>query len=306
MDITKKNTNAEGNSIPLYAEQTGNLRIRLTNDYFFKALLQKNTSVLKSLIRALLELPDNAIMDLEVTNPIILGESAEEKTIILDVNVLLDTGSRVNLEMQVLDEGNWKNRSAFYACRNFAELNRGDDYEELKPVYQISFLGFTLFEDYPALYSTYRLMESKKHYVYNENLMIGIVDLTKTELATEEDKQYHIDEWAKLFRAKTWEEIKMLAAKNENLAEAAKTIYELSEDERIRQQCQAREDYYKRQSGLNKRLARQEKIMAEQNEQLLQKDRIIDQQREEFIQLLLDKGTAATREEAVAMIDHKD
>ena len=81
MDKQKKNTKTTISSKPLYAQQTGDLQIKLTNDYFFKALLQKNTSVLRSLIRSLLRLPDNAIEDLEVTNPIILGESAEEKTI---------------------------------------------------------------------------------------------------------------------------------------------------------------------------------------------------------------------------------
>ncbi|MCR5120203.1 MAG: Rpn family recombination-promoting nuclease/putative transposase [Lachnospiraceae bacterium] len=322
----------------LYMNQTGNLRIRLTNDYLFKALLQKNSLVLQALIRDLLHLPKNAIENLEVTNPIIFGESADDKTIVLDVNVVLNSGSRVNLEMQVLDEGNWRNRSTFYACRNFAELNRGEDYEELKPVFQISFLKFTLFKEHAALYSTYKLMECEKHYVYNENLMIGVVDLTKTELATKEDEAYHINEWAKLFKAETWEDVKMLAAENTSIAEAAQTIYELSEDERIRQQCQAREDYYKRQSGLTKRIARQEEKLAEieeelsqkkeelsqkkeellqkkeelsqkneelsqKKEELSQKDRIIDQRREEFIQLLLNKGFVESREEAVLMVD---
>ena len=147
--------------------------------------------------------------------------------------------------------------------------------------------------------------------------MIGIVDLTKTELATEADRHDHIDEWAKLFKAETWEEVKMLAAENANIAEAAKTVYELSQDERIRQQCQAREDYYKRQSGISKRLAKQEKRitemedeidqkneqLAQRDEQLAQKDKIFDQQREKYIQLLLDKGVASSREEAVQMID---
>ena len=154
-------------------------------------------------------------------------------------------------------------------------------------------------------------MEIEKHYVFNENLMIGIVDLTKTELATEEDKRYHIDEWARLFKAERWEEVKMLAAENANIAEAAKTMYELSQDERIRQQCLAREDYYKRQSSLTKRLAKQEMRLAEideqlsqKDEQLSQKDRIIDQQREQYIQLLIDKGFVTSREEAVRMVDN--
>lgn len=50
-------------------------------------------------------------------------------------------------------------------------------------------------------------------------------------------------EWAKLFKATTWEEIKMLAEKNEYIADTVVTLKQLTADEKIRMQCQAREDY---------------------------------------------------------------
>ena len=165
---------------------------------------------------------------------------------------------------------NWPERSAFYACRNFMDLNRGDAYEDIKPVYQISFVDFTVFEEYPALYSTYRLMERNKQYEYTDKLTIGMVDLTKTELATEEDKKYKIDEWAQLFKADTWEEIKMLAVNNANIAEAAETIYKLSEDERIRQQCQAREDFLREQRSVEVALRRRDETIEKQKKEIEQ------------------------------------
>ena len=51
-----------------------------------------------------------------------------------------------------------------------------------------------------------------------------MVDLTQIHLATKEDKQYQIDYWASLFKSRTWEEIKMIAEKNEYMEEASKTI----------------------------------------------------------------------------------
>ena len=50
-------------------------------------------------------------------------------------------------------------------------------------------------------------------------------------------------EWAKLFKATTWEEIRMLAEKNEYIADTVVTLRKLTADEKIRMQCQAREDY---------------------------------------------------------------
>ncbi len=43
----------------------------------------------------------------------------------------------------------------------------------------------------------------------------------------------------------------MEAAKNRMIDDAATTIYQLTADERIRQQCEAREDYLRRQRGIS-------------------------------------------------------
>ena len=40
-------------------------------------------------------------------------------------------------------------------------------------------------------------------------------------LATKEDNKWHIDEWARLFKATTWEELKMIAEKDQLYSEAA-------------------------------------------------------------------------------------
>lgn len=82
-----------------YQNASGPMLYRLTNDYLFKALLQRNRHVLKALICSLLHFSPDQIRDAAVTNPIIYGEKITDKTIILDVNVIFNNGSRINLEM---------------------------------------------------------------------------------------------------------------------------------------------------------------------------------------------------------------
>ncbi len=43
----------------------------------------------------------------------------------------------------------------------------------------------------------------------------------------------------------------MLAQKNENMMEAVKTVYQMTADERIREQCEAREEYNLRMRRIN-------------------------------------------------------
>lgn len=50
----------------------------------------------------------------------------------------------------------------------------------------------------------------------------------------------------------------MLASKNKYIQEASETIYKLSQKEKIRLQCEAREDYYRRQKSLQ--LLREQQI----------------------------------------------
>ena len=82
-------------------------------------------------------------------------------------------------------------------------------------------------------------------------------------LATDEDKACHIDFWASLFKARTWEELHMLSQNNEYLKEASETVYHLTQEEKVRLQCQAREDYYRRMKGIQEKFEQLKQYKAE-------------------------------------------
>ncbi|MDE7176183.1 MAG: Rpn family recombination-promoting nuclease/putative transposase [Lachnospiraceae bacterium] len=222
----------------------GELPYGMTNDYMFRAVLQSNNKVLRGLICSLLHLSESEVNSVVITNPIVLGESVENKEFRLDINVILNNDTLINLEMQVTNSLNWRDRSVMYLCRSFDQLNHGQDYGNAKPAVHIGLLDYTLFIDQPEFYASYKLINLKTHQTYSDGLTLNVLDLTRIDLATEEDKKYHIHEWAKLFKATTWEEIKMLASTNEYLQEAAETIFRMSADDLIRKQCREREEYY--------------------------------------------------------------
>ena len=227
---------------------TGPLTISMTNDYLFRALLQRNNFVLRGLIAALLHMNESDIHSVFITNPINLGECITDKTFILDINLILNDQTIINLEMQVINEGNWPERSLSYLCRSFDQLKSGDQYLMVKPVIQIGILNFTLFSDTPEFYSTYIFKNIKNDYIYSDKLRISVLDLSCIHLATDEDKMHQLDYWARLFKATTWEDLKMLAQNNEYINQASSTIYQLSQEEQIRLQCRAREDYIRTQN----------------------------------------------------------
>ena len=108
-----------------------------------------------------------------------------------------------------------------------------------------------------------------------------MVGLTHTDLATEEDKYYQIDRWAKLFKATTWEEMKQMAEGNEYLTQVTQALYEYNSDEIIRQQCRAREEYYRYQRTIEKanaleKIQTQEDALKEKDAEILRLKALLD------------------------------
>lgn len=252
----------------MWRTAAGPLSIPMTNDYLFRALLQRNNIVLRGLTASLLHRWDSDIKSVVITNPINLGECITDKTFILDINVILNNDTIINLELQVINEGNWKERSLSYLCRSFDQLKSGESYLAAKPAIQIGLLNFTLFEDAPEFYATYQMRNNRTNQLYSDKLRISVLDLSRVDLATPSDIRYHLDDWAKFFNATTWEDIKMLAQNNEYIAEAASTIYELTEEEKIRLQCQAREDFIRTQKDREYLQAQREALISEQAAQI--------------------------------------
>ena len=150
----------------------------------------------------------------------------------------------------------------------FDQLQRGEDYAESGCAIHIGILDFTLFEEVPEFYACYKMLNVKNHHVFNEKFVLNVLDLKRIDLATEEDRRYEIDCWARMFKAGTWEELRMIAEKNKYMSEAAMAMYELNADEIIRQQCMVREEYNRYEKMMARKLAEANEQLAEANEQL--------------------------------------
>ena len=142
------------------------------------------------------------------------------------------------------------------------------------------------------------MLNIKTHAVYSSKLTLSVVQLNKTEYSTEEDKAYGIDYWAKIFKAKTWEELKMLAKNNEYMEEAVEALYVANADEIVRQQCRAREDAERRERTLerdNKKLKEElagakEELAGVKEELVGAKDELADYERKQkFTEILLSQ-----------------
>ena len=229
--------------------ESGELPIQMTNDLFFHYLLQDydEQSILKGIISSFYDIPFEEIISAQVENPISYGEDISSKEMILDVKTLLNDNQIINLEMQVINYKDWPERSLSYLCRCFDNLHKGQGYLHIKGAYHIGFLDYSLFPDEPEFYATYSIKNNKTSRLYTSKFGVSVVDLSKIELASDDDKIHHRDLWASFFKATTWEEINMLATQDTNINNAAIRLNHLVEDQKIRDQIWARQDQLRRE-----------------------------------------------------------
>ncbi|MCR5556607.1 MAG: Rpn family recombination-promoting nuclease/putative transposase [Butyrivibrio sp.] len=225
-----------------FMSATGTLPYTMTNDYMFRIVIQRDQETLINLICSILHLSREEVKSVHIENPITPGEAIDDKEYQLDILVTLNDNTYINLEMQVENYNNWSMRSLAYLARKFDNLSRGADYSEIKPVYHIGFLDYTLFENHPEFFARYQVRNAVDNYLYTDKFNLFVIELRHIELATEADKQYGIDIWARLFKAKTWEEIKMITKDNPSMNSTAETIFMSNSDENIRELCRRRED----------------------------------------------------------------
>ncbi len=151
-------------------------------------------------------------------NPEIPGDVAASKLIVLDILTVLDTGKRVNVEMQVRVDEELVSRILLYGARRFAEqLHRGENYGAVVPSVTVLWVAKRLFADQERFHSIFELGERHTGRLYSSDLEIHALQLPDLERA--EVPAEHAAESAKMLHAATDEP----AATDEAMTDEAMT-----------------------------------------------------------------------------------
>ena len=120
------------------------------NDIAFKKIFgdENHKEVLISFLNAVLDFQgEQTIIDVELANPYQVPKIEALKETILDIKATNQNGDHFIVEMQKNDQGNFAKRSLYYTAKAYtSQIGRGDNYHELKKVYFIGILNFTMFE----------------------------------------------------------------------------------------------------------------------------------------------------------------
>lgn len=218
-----------------------------TNDFCFKELMQ-NPKVRKGFIAGILGKTTDEIQETILLPTETQRDYADDKLSILDVRVLLEDGTQMDIEMQVEYFAFWDKRILFYLAKMYTgQLQRGDGYEKLKKCIHVGVLNFIQFPASEDCYHKINLCNSKTGEVYSDLFELHVLELPKLPKVLarmdrgEEVSDESIIRWMEFFSGKTQEDFKAMAKLNEYMEEAVNTLFELSADEKKRLEYEARE-----------------------------------------------------------------
>lgn len=197
--------------------------ISLKFDFSFKHLFL-NEEVRCHFISDVLGIPLEEIRKVRLANTFLWKRFKKQKQGILDVSLELNNDSKVDIELQIEMLDFWDRRSLFYLAKLFTEgLFTGQEYDKLKRCISISVIGFNL-DKRPEYHKVYRLRDETGH-EFSDLLEIHIIELNKSLNGVG-----RMDDWIRLFNARTEEELKMLemSTKSAGILAAIKEVREMS------------------------------------------------------------------------------
>ena len=153
-------------------------KLTMKDDIMFKAFFSRNKKYLKSFLSAIL---GETIKIKRVMHDVRLEQlSKEMKYGILDLEVELEDGEIVNIEMQLKDNKNIEKRTTFYASKKIVEqLEPKEKFEELNKVIVIAILDYKLTNLPEYVTETVRVTRNHKEYELNNLVKYYYIELEK-------------------------------------------------------------------------------------------------------------------------------
>ncbi len=289
-------------------KKTKNQFLKLTQDLMFKIYFSKDEQVLKFLLNTFLPLPPGKwVQAVTILDSSFYPDIATNKRIVMDIKIQLNTGEKVNVEMQSMSKKGFLSRVLFYWSRLYTEdLKKAGEYQNICPVYSLIFTDFDVFkpEQFKVSGGKKSLLKNQRrhfinsfslrlddppHFGLSDDLRIVFVELSRfqREYLSELNNMFDFrDLWCYILKKSnsiSMKECEILSNKGEEMKRAVEHLRDLSQDEVLRREEEAREKF----------------LMDQKAEKAYAFDEGLEKGRAEGIQQGMQKGRAEGKKELV-------
>ena len=207
-------------------------------DFAFKEIMT-NEKALRGFLGAVFAIDPKEIRQTTLRNTNLRKIHEDDKQSVLDVLVVMNDSTEIDIEIQLRAMQAWDKRSTFYLCKMVTDqTNINHFYTNLHKCIMINILDFVLFEDTADFHSVFHLNEDHRHSKYTDLLEMHVIELKKMPQSSDGSSLY---DWMRFLKATRKEEFEMIAQASEYLREAVNQLELISQDEEKRIEYTARE-----------------------------------------------------------------
>ena len=223
--------------------------VKLLLDLVFKFYFSGNKRVLLSLLKTFLPIPENTqIVDILNADSSIYPSAEDGKRIVLDLRIQLNSGEKINVEIQSISRDGFLSRVLFYWAKLYTEdLERGQEYKELCPTYSLIFTEFDVVSAAKGPVTSFSIRsDTPPHFNLNNHFNMVFVELSKFKKEGIKGLVDLQDYWCYLIKSSsqmTSTELAKLSQTHEDMRMAIDHLKTLSEDKKLRIQEELREKY---------------------------------------------------------------
>ena len=212
----------------------------MKDDIMFKAFFSKigNEKFLKDFISAVLG--ENIKIRKVIHDKRLEQLARESKYGVLDLDVELENGKLLNIEMQMQNNQNIEERTTFYASKKITEqLGPKDRYEDLKQVIVIVLLNYNFLELPEYVTKTVRVAEKHRKYEINNEVTYYYIELKKFRKGNP-NMEEPLNQWLAFIDMERGDLLDMAKKKNKVLEEAYEEYEELTGTEEVKRLAEIR------------------------------------------------------------------
>jgi predicted transposase/invertase (TIGR01784 family) len=171
--------------------------VDIKNDVAFRKIFgnENRKEVLISFLNAVLFLKDNSkIVNVDIMTPYQLPEIKGGKVTIVDVKAKDQNDKTYIVEMQVAEVDGFDKRVLYYAAKSYSsQIQSGEEYEKLHPIYFIGIMDFVVTQNTSYL-SRHTMTDTETGENYLKDIEFNFIELPKfTKKETELSSI--IDQW---------------------------------------------------------------------------------------------------------------
>ena len=215
-------------------------KLTMKNDVIFKAFFSKkgNEKYLESFLK---EIIGEEVKIKRITHDARLEQlEKEQKYGILDLDVELEDGKLINIEMQIRNNKNIEKRTTYYGSKKLiSQMGIGTQYKEINKVIVIALLGYNLLEVPEYINKTITVLEGHRNYEINNEIEYYYLELDKFRKSNP-DMGKPINQWLAFIDMEKGDWLEMAKKENKEIKEAVEEYETLTGDALVKRLAEVR------------------------------------------------------------------